>query len=72
MRLVPGDAVDAMISTLDITGHEDMDEMRAKIEHQLGLDLPFHIYYLRWLGNALLRGDLGNAIFRSYSVTEEV
>ena len=39
----------------------------AEIRHQLGLDLPFHEQYLRYLGG-LLQGDLG----RSYLQKTEV
>ena len=35
--------------------------MRLKIRHELGLDRPIHVRYVRWLSN-VVRGDLGFAI----------
>ena len=35
--------------------------MRLKIRHELGLDRPVHVRYVRWLSN-VVRGDLGFAI----------
>ncbi|MCD5408224.1 ABC transporter permease [Candidatus Bipolaricaulota bacterium] len=53
LRVVPGGPVDALI------GEEwDDPELRAQLRRDLGLDLPFHRQYARWLGG-LFRGDLG-------------
>ena len=53
-NMMPGDAVMAMISS-DTPLEDDLIKLR---QGQLGLDLPLHIQYLRWLGN-LARGNLG-------------
>ena len=50
-----------------IAGRSATAETVASIRHQLGLDLPFHQQYWRYLMN-LLRGDLG----RSYLQRSEV
>lgn len=50
-----------------IAGRSATPEVVANIRAQLGLDLPFHEQYLRYLG-ALLQGDLG----RSYLQRTEV
>ncbi len=50
-----------------IAGRSATPEVVASIRAQLGLDLPFHEQYLRYLG-ALLQGDLG----RSYLQRTEV
>jgi len=50
-----------------IAGRSATPEVVANIRAQLGLDLPFHEQYLRYLG-ALLQGDLG----RSYLQKTEV
>jgi peptide/nickel transport system permease protein len=42
-------------------GQFDDPALRERIMHQLGLDLPLHEQYLRWLGKAL-RGDLGFSV----------
>jgi len=53
LRVVPGGPVDALIEE----GWDD-PELRAQLRHKLGLDLPFHLQYARWLGG-VMRGDFG-------------
>ncbi len=43
----------------------------ARLEHDLGLDAPVHIQYLRWLG-ALLRGDWGYSLASKRPVLVEI
>jgi hypothetical protein len=59
MDLMPGDAVDYMISPDELAGVSP--EALAAIRAKLGLDKPFVIRYFLWLGN-LLRGDFGYSI----------
>jgi peptide/nickel transport system permease protein len=61
MRLVPGDVVSLMFQDLGYA--ESLAEMRAV----LGLDLPLHEQYLRWVAN-LLRGDLGQSLWTQRTV----
>jgi peptide/nickel transport system permease protein len=51
---MPGDAVQAMISQ-ETPMAEELVQLRRG---QLGLDLPVHVQYGRWLGN-LMQGNLG-------------
>ncbi|MEO1092463.1 MAG: ABC transporter permease [Pseudomonadota bacterium] len=51
-----------------IAGDQATPEQIAQIRAQLGLDLPFHEQFFRWLGD-LLRGDLGTSIFSNLPVT---
>jgi len=53
-NMMPGDAVMAMISS-DSPLEADLIKLR---QGQLGLDLPLHEQYGRWLGN-LMKGSLG-------------
>jgi hypothetical protein len=52
--------------------HIEAKDLRVKVEHQLGLDQPFHIHYLRWMGlvkqedgqyHGVLQGDLGDSLW---------
>ena len=61
MRLVPGDVVSLMFQDLGYA--QSLAEMRAR----LGLDLPLHQQYLRWIGQ-LLRADLGESLWTQRSV----
>jgi len=77
IRLIPGDVIDSMIDqrtgsavTLD----------REALERALGLDVPIHIQYARWLGiapfpdgvgfNGLLQGSFGKALWKPFDVSE--
>lgn len=53
-NMMPGDAVMAMISS-DTPLEAELIKLR---QGQLGLDLPLHVQYGRWLGN-LVKGNLG-------------
>ena len=61
MRLVPGDVVSLMFQDLGYA--QSLAEMRAR----LGLDLPLHQQYLRWIGQ-LLRADLGESLWTQRGV----
>jgi peptide/nickel transport system permease protein len=55
IRILPGDA--AMI----ILGTEGSPEAVARLRASMGLDRPFAVQYLEWIGGAA-RGDLGRSI----------
>ena len=55
VRSIPGDVIDAMMSEMSQLG-TTVD--REFIRHRLGLDLPVHVQYGRWIGG-VLQGDLG-------------
>jgi peptide/nickel transport system permease protein len=55
IRVLPGDA--AMI----ILGTEGSPEALARLRASMGLDRPFAVQYLEWIGRAA-RGDLGRSI----------
>ena len=54
-ELLPGDFAQAVL------GQAATPETVAAIRRQLGLDQPFHVRYLDWLGGAL-RGDFGTSL----------
>jgi peptide/nickel transport system permease protein len=68
IRMIPGDVIDQMLSQNDI-GADKLN--REQLVHALGLDQPMHEQYLRWLG-AILQGDLGNSLWRTTPVLQEV
>lgn len=63
LYLVPADPA------RQIAGRSATAETVANIRAQLGLDQPFHIQYLRYLGN-LLQGDLGRSYLQRTEVSE--
>ena len=80
IRLVPGDAVDAMAIRLAQQGYE-VDLVREEIEHMLGLDVPVLQQYGRWMGvlpqedghfNGIFQGNLGESYWRAFTVNQEI
>lgn len=57
MQLLPGDPAVVMLAKSGASA-DQIDQLR----HQLGLDDPLHMQYLRFLGNAI-RGDFGHSVW---------
>jgi len=92
VRLMPGNVVDIILNELlgmaegGWTSEEIAEVDRAELEHRLGLDVPMHIQYGRWVGvlrfpdpitdelryNGLLQGNLGTSLRTNSTVTEEI
>ena len=82
VRFIPGDVIDAIEASLG-WGIE-MD--REAIERMLGLDVPIHVQYGRWIGvlptpdwvtgeshfKGLLQGTLGESLFGGSSVEDQI
>ena len=77
IRLIPGDVIDSMI---DQRSGSALELDRAALERALGLDMPIHIQYARWLGvapypdgvgfNGLLQGSFGKALWKPFDVSD--
>jgi len=70
-RLIPGDVIDLMVADMSEMGATQSELTRENIRHLLGLDIPVHVQYGRWLGNAL-QGDLGRSLWTDRAVTEDL
>lgn len=68
VRLIPGDAIDMLISQMPEVG--DPAVARQRLELALGLDKPVLQQYFTWLGN-VVTGDLGHSLrFRTPVIAE--
>ena len=84
VRFIPGDVIDLMVIRMQqdgLSGHID----REALERYLGLDVPVHVQYGRWLGvlptpgwitgepfyRGLLQGSLGRSLIRGAVRVEE-
>jgi peptide/nickel transport system permease protein len=74
VRFIPGSVVDLMAAEMlsDGGGGTNTTDLTERIRHQLGLDVPIHLQYLRWLGvmpqedggfHGILQGDLGSSLW---------
>jgi len=68
IRLMPGTVIDQLQDQLAGVGEIDRDELM----HVLGLDMPIHIQYGRWIGNLVLHGDLGTSLRTQRAVAEGI
>ena len=80
VRFIPGDIVDAMVAEMEAWQNTDID--REALERMLGLDVPVHVQYGRWIGmlptpdwitgeshfEGILQGTLGEALFGGWSI----
>lgn len=69
MRMLPGDAVDALQYQLQSQGSYDIT--REEVEVMLGMDKPAIFQFFIWLSGAI-RGDLGKCLFQSETVTAAI
>jgi peptide/nickel transport system permease protein len=68
VRMIPGDVIDLMLSQNDVSA----DKLsRDQLIHALGLDRSLPEQYARWIWG-ILRGDLGNSLWQSTPVLEQV
>ena len=58
VRFIPGDAIDTMMLRLELFDIDREDLLRS-----LGLDVPVHVQYGRWISGILLRGTFGESLF---------
>ena len=68
VRSIPGDVIDVLMSEMaELGGSVD----RERIMRMLGLDLPVHVQYGRWIGG-VLQGDLGVSLRGSVPITPKI
>ena len=74
VRFLPGDVVDTMMARLASRagGIGTMHFDRERVERMLGLDVPTHVQYVRWLGGILLHGTLGESLLGGDTVEEKI
>jgi len=70
VRWVPGSAIDVIVGYLSQGGTVEVD--RAAIAHSLGLDVPVHVQYVRWMGNIILHGDFGSSVISGQPVLQTI
>ena len=62
IQLPEGDAADRFLDRLMQEGQGGDPRIALELRSYLGLDRPMHVRYAKWIGNMLLRGDLGRSI----------
>lgn len=70
MRTIPGDA--ALI--MAVSGEDVQSDLETyeRLRRELGLDRPLFLQYADWVGNFLLRGDLGTSYWSKRPVLQQI
>ena len=69
VRFLPGDVLDLIESQYEAM---NMQIDREAFMRMLGLDVPVHVQYGRWMEGILLRGTLGKSLFGDFAVEERI
>jgi len=81
VRFIPGDVIDLMVSEMAHGAGMETELTAEHLRHVMGLDVPIHIQYGRWVGivpnqdgsfSGALQGDLGMSLWRYESVRWEI
>ena len=87
VRFLPGDVIDAIVAKMIVEGGAYGRVDREALEHKLGLDVPVHVQYGRWIGvlptpdfitgeshfKGLLQGTLGESLWgAAVSIEEQI
>jgi peptide/nickel transport system permease protein len=67
MRVIPGDPTITKVAASGKSTGADVRTLRA-VKHELGLDRPLPIQYLKWIGGAV-HGSFGKSYFSQFPVT---
>ncbi|HEX9976193.1 MAG TPA: ABC transporter permease [Dehalococcoidales bacterium] len=70
-RLIPGSVIDLMVTQQAEVAGMGMSLTADHIKHQLGLDVPLHIQYGKWVAG-VFRGDLGSSLWTDRPVVEDL
>ena len=85
VRFIPGDVIDVMVARMIEQGADGGEIDREVLERRLGLDVPVHVQYGRWIGvlptrdfitgesrfKGLLQGALGQSLRGAHFSVEE-
>ena len=70
VRFIPGDVIDVMVGQMEYWQSATID--REAMERMLGLDVPVHMQYGRWIAGILQHGTLGESLWGDWSVEEKI
>ncbi len=68
IRLIPGDVIQLMAAEQEWIAGKGAEAIR----HELGLDVPIHVQYGRWMERIVMHGDLGNSLWTGRPMVEQI
>ena len=70
IRFMPGDTIEAIADKLLYETGGEVDE--EALRRMMGLDVPAHVQYARWMGDILRHGTLGDSLLGDWTVEEKI
>ena len=70
IRFMPGDTIEAIADKLLYETGGEVDE--EALRRMMGLDVPAHVQYGRWMGDILRHGTLGDSLLGDWTVEEKI
>ena len=70
IRFMPGDTIEAIADKLLYETGGEVDE--EALRRMMGLDVPAHVQYARWMGDIFLHGTLGDSLLGDWTVEEKI
>ncbi len=74
-RIVPGDVIDLILAEMEEGGGgrglQEFEASQSELRRALGLDVPIHIQYVRWM-SGVVRGDFGRSLWTGEPVAQEI
>lgn len=71
VRFVPGSVIDLMTSSMAPESDLGGKSVAEYIKNILGLDVPVHVQYVRWLGG-VFKGNLGRSLWTDRPITQDI
>ena len=71
VRLIPGKALDLMVSEMASESTMGRELTIEYLRHQMGMDVPIHVQYARWVGK-VFRGDLGTSLWTRRVIVDDI
>ena len=69
-HFIPGDVVDYLVTSLGPQTGGRVDE--EALRRSLGLDVPVHVQYGRWMRDIFLHGTFGESLIGQWSIEERI
>ena len=71
VRFIPGNIIDLMVAEMSAEGTVTTEVTAETVRAALGLDVPVHIQYGKWLGS-VFRGDFGESMWTGRAITQQL
>jgi peptide/nickel transport system permease protein len=76
VRFIPGSVIDMMMEQLGPEAwsgsNEELEAAEDALRHKMGIDLPIHVQYGRWVAAIVTEGNFGESLWTKQPVVDEI